>query len=90
MPIVGLPSAVLLAVRALAPDSFRVALAAGQGNGAAELWQIDAAGTATLVGSYPPVPAGYTVQPFFPNQHHALRRRARCCSSERGRLYSRT
>lgn len=72
VPIVGLPNAVVLAVRALAPDSFRVALAAGQGDGAAELWQIDATGTATLIGSYPPVPAGYTVQPFFPHQHHAL------------------
>lgn len=72
VPIVGLPNAPLLAVRALAPDSFRVALAAGQGDGAAELWQIDATGTATLIGSYPPVPTGYTVKPFFPHQHHAL------------------
>ncbi|WP_437499187.1 hypothetical protein [Sorangium sp. So ce1099] len=71
-PIVGLPDAPLLAVRALAPDSFRVALSTDQGSGAAELWQIDATGTATLIGSYPPVPAGYTVQPFFPHRHHAL------------------
>ncbi|WP_437946434.1 hypothetical protein WME98_37095 [Sorangium sp. So ce296] len=72
VPIVGLPNAPLLAVRALAPDSFRVALATGQESGAVELWQIDATGTATLIGSYPPVPAGYTVQPFSPHRHHAL------------------
>src|SRR5690349_3596612 len=71
VPIVGLPNAPLLAVRALAPDAFRVALA-GQGDGTAELWQIDATGTATFVGSYPPLPAGYTVTPFFPHEHHAL------------------
>ncbi|WP_437957535.1 hypothetical protein WME76_40490 [Sorangium sp. So ce119] len=72
VPIVGLPNAPLLAVRALAPDSFRVALATDQDSGAVELWQIDATGTATLIGPYPPVPAGYTVQPFFPHRHHAL------------------
>jgi hypothetical protein len=70
--IVGLPSASLLAVRALAPDAFRVVVAAGQGPGGAELWQIDATGTATFVGSYPAVPAGYTVSEFFPHDYHAL------------------
>lgn len=51
-------------------EAFCVALTAGQGDGAAELF--DATGTATLIGSCPPLPAGYTVQPFCPHQHHAL------------------
>jgi hypothetical protein len=71
VPIVGLPAGEVLAVRALAPDAFLLALA-GQDDGAAELWQIDATGIATLIGAYPPLPAGYTVQPWFAHRHHAL------------------
>jgi hypothetical protein len=69
--IVGLPDTDVLAVRAVAPASFWVAVV-GQGEGTAELWQVNASGAASLVGAYPALPPGIEVSPFFPHRSHAL------------------
>lgn len=60
-PIVGLPDRPVLTVRAEAPDRFLLALAVEEmapGAPVADLWSVDAAGAATLVGVYPSLPAG--------------------------------
>jgi hypothetical protein len=71
-PIVGLPGTMVLAARALAPASFRVAVAGVDESEPPELWEIDATGLATLVGVYPTPPLGFTVHNYFPHQSHAL------------------
>jgi hypothetical protein len=54
-------------VRALAPDKFLVVLEPPTGapdHDAQELWSIDATGVATMLGVYPPLPAGTTASSF--------------------------
>ncbi len=55
--VIGLPYAPIITIRALPPDRFRVVVDV---NNAQELWEIDPTGTATLAGTYPATPAGYS------------------------------
>lgn len=60
-PITGLPERTIDTVRAVQPDSFLVVLAAAQSasdGSSQELWQIDAGGAATMLGTFPPLPPG--------------------------------
>lgn len=55
-PIEGLPSSSIVAARAFEGPTFLVAVY--DGVGVDQLWQIDASGLATVVGTYPPPPPG--------------------------------
>ncbi|WP_437302833.1 hypothetical protein [Sorangium sp. So ce388] len=72
-PIVGLPVGQIYTVRAKAPGSFLLALAPDTPmpeGGSTQLWEVDACGTANLLGTYPPLPTG--VQPVPQSNHIKL------------------